>query len=411
MQKYIPKIKASTPLSATEKTQAVSPAAKKNAAAPKKGKSWFDKTVAWIHLWPSLVSALILIFVCLSGTIIVYCDEIMDFNAGEARYVQEVKPERLTTEQLMAVLAKEYPKRRAPGYMVYYKDPQRAVRFNMSEKGKGLRMVYVDPYTGQVLDDNGTINFFYIMAHLHNSFLWGKKGQWIVDIATIIFFIELITGLILWWPKKWTKATKDASFKIKWKGKFKRVNYDLHNVLGFYALGICFVLTITGLIIAFQPIQHATTKVFGGEIDHKWQENLSSPDSTPASRSIDLRVQELFKQFPEKQEAQISTYNLAKSGHIMVALAKSIGLKSAESSTDFAIDKYSGEIIPMTEAQRMHLIVENTFWNLHMGKWMGPIGKLLTFIGGIIATSLPITGFLIWWGRRKKKSTKKPQAA
>jgi uncharacterized iron-regulated membrane protein len=24
-------------------------------------------------------------------------------------------------------------------------------------------------------------------------------------------------------------------------------------------------------------------------------------------------------------------------------------------------------------------------------------------LAGVIATSLPITGFLIWWGRRKKK--------
>lgn len=36
-------------------------------------------------------------------------------------------------------------------------------------------------------------------------------------------------------------------------GKIKRVNYDLHNVLGFYAFAISFVLTVTGLILAFKP--------------------------------------------------------------------------------------------------------------------------------------------------------------
>lgn len=51
----------------------------------------------------------------------------------------------------------------------------------------------------------------------------------------------------------------------------------------------------------------------------------------------------------------------------------------------------------------MHEVVENAYWSLHMGTWLGPIGKAATFVGGLVSTSLPITGFLIWWGRRKKK--------
>jgi uncharacterized iron-regulated membrane protein len=38
---------------------------------------------------------------------------------------------------------------------------------------------------------------------------------------------------------------------FKRRAKFKRVNYDLHTVLGFYSLTIALTLTITGLIMGF----------------------------------------------------------------------------------------------------------------------------------------------------------------
>ncbi|RQP18322.1 MAG: PepSY domain-containing protein [Parapedobacter sp.] len=377
---------------------------------PKKsGKSWFSKAVAWIHLWPSLVSAVILIFVCLTGTIIVYCDEIMEFSAGRARFVEQVGTQRLEPDELIERLKAQFPDRGTPGYMVAYKDPSRSVRFNMFSKKEGLRMVYVDPYTGQVLKDDGTIYFFYITAHLHNSLLLHKPGQWIIDIATLIFLIELITGLILWWPRKWTKATRDASFKIKWKAKFKRVNYDLHNVLGFYALGISLVLTVTGLIIAFHPWAEFTLKLFGGNPSHEWMDTLSEHrgDATPAS--VNATLASLFAQHPQKREAIVYTYSFGKQGHYLLSLAKSAGLKSAEGAEPFAIDRYSGRPIELAHGNRMHLLVENTYWNLHMGKWMGQWGKFFTFVGGLIATSLPITGFYIWWGRRRKNKKRPTQ--
>ncbi|WP_373285061.1 hypothetical protein [Parapedobacter defluvii] len=40
-----------------------------------------------------------------------------------------------------------------------------------------------------------------------------------------------------------------------------------------------------------------------------------------------------------------------------------------------------------------------------MGQW----GKFFTFVGGLIATSLPITGFYIWWGRRRKHKKRPTQ--
>ncbi len=49
-------------------------------------------------------------------------------------------------------------------------------------------------------------------------------------------------------------------------------------------------------------------------------------------------------------------------------------------------------------------------YDIHVGAVLGIPGKLLAFFGSLIAASLPVTGFIIWWGRRKKtKATAKPE--
>ena len=368
-----------------------------------------NKIIAWVHLWPSLVSAVLLVFVCLTGTIIVYADEIMELSAGKSRYVEQVGKEKLDPLVLMQKVKEMYPDRRNPGYIVSYKDPHRATRINSFDPKAGLRMIYMDPYTGEVLKNDPTIHFFYVTAHLHSQLLLHEPGFWIVAVATIIFLIELITGLILWWPAKWNKHNRDASFKIKWKAKFKRLNYDLHNVMGFYSLAICLILTVTGLIIAFEPVQNLTLKIFGTNSEaHEWEHKLEDERlENPATVNYAALEKQIFERHPYKKEIQLYSFNLSdSSSYYVMNVAKSIGLKSAEDAERIYVDRQTGEEIATPGFVNAHNKVENAWWNLHMGKWMGPVGKLLTFVGGLIATSLPVTGFLIWWGRRKKKPSK-----
>ncbi|MNY32150.1 hypothetical protein D3C86_1663500 [compost metagenome] len=42
-------------------------------------------------------------------------------------------------------------------------------------------------------------------------------------------------------------------------------------------------------------------------------------------------------------------------------------------------------------------------YDIHVGSILGLPGKFLAFFASLIGASLPITGFLIWWGKRKKK--------
>lgn len=362
------------------------------------------KIVRYLHLWPGLISAIILFFVCITGTIIVYSDEIIELSAGNSKYVKEIKSERLPANDILKILNETFPNRK-PSYMVSYKDPERSVRFNMFSKEDGLRMVYVDPYSGEILKDDNTIYFFYVTAHLHNSLLLGKTGQWIIDIATIIFIIELITGLILWLPKKWNGKTLKNFFTIKAKSTSQRLNYDLHRVLGIYALVILLILSFTGLLIAFEPMSHATMKILGaGDDGHSWQKSLPTFDKSKEEVELNSLIKEAFEKYPKKEEVQIDIFKLETKGYYYLRVADRIGLKSAQSPEYLVYNRANGSLFEIPKETIRHEKIENAVWVLHMGNWMGQLGKLVTFLGGLIASSLPVTGFYIWWNKRKKKA-------
>lgn len=361
--------------------------------------------IKWLHLWPGLISALILILVCITGTMFVYSDEIVDWSAGEARYVDQVLPERLPAEALMGILKEKYPERRSPAYMVAYRDPHRSVRFNMYSKETGLHMVYMNPYTGDILKDDGTIYFFYIVAHLHSSLLLGSIGEWIIALATLIFLIELLTGLYLWWPRNWNRKSLKTALTVKWRAPAKRLTYDLHRVFGIYALFLILILALTGIVIAFKPLERATIGLFGGTSAHQWkpEKALKETGGELTTFPINTAVDMAFSSHPDKAEAQVNTWNL-EGPYYQVRLSNRIGLKSAEDPAILFFDRTTGKVaedIPKTVLKGEQ--VDNMIWVLHTGNWMGPLGKLLTFLGGLLGTTLPVTGFVIWRQKKKKK--------
>ena len=355
----------------------------------------------WLHLWLGLITSPVVCFICLTGTIVVFADEIMELSAGDARFVQEVKAEKVPVEQLLENLKGAYPNRMSPFYMVAYKDPVRSVRFNSYGPKDGLNMVYVDPYTGEILKSDKTIYFFFIVAHLHHCLLMHDIGKWIVDISTLIFVLVLLSGLVIWFPKKWSKKHKKASFTIKWNAPWRRRNYDLHKVLGFYSLAFVLLLSLTGLILGFESWTNVTLNIFGGNSEVNWQNDMGKWDKNKKAYPINDAIAYAFNKHPDKKEVQVNTYFKDAKNHYLKA-SDMAALKSVVGMEFLAIDKVSGAEVVISEDNHKNEKIKNWIWRLHMGTWLGLFGKIVTFIGGLIATSLPVTGFIIWNQKRKK---------
>jgi uncharacterized iron-regulated membrane protein len=74
-------------------------------------------------------------------------------------------------------------------------------------------------------------------------------------------------------------------------------------------------------------------------------------------------------------------------------------------------DQYSGEILAkkLWDDKNAGEILQEANYNIHVGAILGFPGKLLAFFASLVSASLPVTGFMIWWGRKKKKKNISPK--
>lgn len=52
--------------------------------------------------------------------------------------------------------------------------------------------------------------------------------------------------------------------------------------------------------------------------------------------------------------------------------------------------------------------LHNISYDIHVGGIAGLPGKVIAFFASLVCVSLPVSGFIIWWGRKKKGQNSKP---
>lgn len=361
------------------------------------------------HRWLGFISGLVVFIVALSGCVFCFQDEIQDAMYSY-RTVKQQSKGYVQPSELLASVKKAYPKA-SPDYIYYY-GVERPAGVLANLGAEGYEYVYLDPYTAKITyHEKPQTNFFIIVEYIHLYLLLPPAiGKWVVGIAVIIFVVLMITGIILWWPKR--KTDRKRSFTIKWGGRWRRFNYDLHNVLGFYATSIALLLAITGLAIAFEPVSKAIYNVANlGRIDYKSE--VTEPKSDSLKRSglakqpvIDMAFAYARKQVPNAQMFLIHN-DPALSGTIGVgAYAKSMHYSHADG---FEFDKYNGKLLKTYDYEKKSagLKLNEMNYDIHVGQILGLPGKIIAFLASLICASLPVTGFIIWLGKRKKGKPKK----
>lgn len=390
----------------------------------KKKVSFTKKWSAKLHLWFGLSVGIIVFIVSLTGTLYVFKDEIQNSLRKEAMYVQETKvsplPITVLKEKISLELNEKYPlnaveisldKNKSYRFSYYEKNKK---GWNYFEEVKINKLVYADQYSGKILavyDEK--YNFFNILKYIHWSLLLNSEwGKYVVGIPTVLFIFMLVTGIVLWWPKN--KKARKGRFWFSWENvkTWKRKNYDLHNVLGFYASFFALLISITGIYFAYPYVKNTFNLALSGSTEMPKDKEIKSPDSLGIKNAsiYDLTAQVTRKLYPTSSSFRIPLNGKNKKGkelkNIPVTIYGKEGRFSERNSLVF--DKYSGKLLAEKTHQKLSNAEKyaNANYDIHTGSYFGLFGKILWFITGLICTSLPVTGFLVWWGKQKKQGKK-----
>jgi len=354
----------------------------------------------FIHRWLGLITGLVVFMVSITGCIFCFQDEIQD-AIHSWRKVPVQQKAYIAPSQLKNIALTKYPGSIA-NYIYYFgKDRPAAVLANVPKAG--FTDIFINPYSGKVLHTEAlTSNFFTVIEYIHLYILLPPKiGQLVVGTSVIVFVVLMITGIILWWPKR--KTDRKRSFTVKWNGRWKRVNYDLHNVLGFYATAIALLLAITGLAISFDWVNKGIYAAANLGRDHAIERIIPKSDTTMVKENspvIDQAFAESRALSPHA-EMFLITDDAGKSSPISItAYAQSLHYGQSDF---YYFDRYSGKLLKqLPYAQKSPGMKLNDMnYDLHVGQAMGLFGKILAFLASLICASLPVTGFIIWLGKKK----------
>jgi uncharacterized iron-regulated membrane protein len=90
--------------------------------------------------------------------------------------------------------------------------------------------IYLDPVTGQEQGRRGeTEGFVNTLFKLHSTLLLDANGKAIPAWTTLAYVLLLLTGVILWWPKRWP-----GNWRIELNKSLVRALFDMHRIGGDY---------------------------------------------------------------------------------------------------------------------------------------------------------------------------------
>ena len=369
------------------------------------------KLILKLHLVLGLGTGIIVFILAVTGCIYAFEREIQD-AVQEYRYVGPQETAMLSPSQIQVIAQRELPGK-VMHSVLYARDKSRAavVTFYHADP-EYYYLVYINQYTGAVQQvKNMDEDFFRFILNGH-FYLWlpPEIGQPVVASSTLLFAAMLITGIILWFPRK--KANVRQRFSIRWSAKWRRKNFDLHSVLGFYSMFIALIFVITGLVFGFEWFAKSYYySLSGGKELVLYTEAVSDTTAAPAPLSMPL-VDYLWEKtkrenpsaatievhYPETNTSAVhvttnsdtKTYWQADSRYYDQYTLKEIDVKHQ-------YGRFNADMSVADKMMRMN-------YDIHTGAIFGLTGKTIAFLASLVIATLPITGFLLWYGRRFKKT-------
>jgi len=207
--------------------------------------TWLRKAIFQVHLWSGIGIGLYVLLVSLTGSVVVYSNELYR-AATRAPIIVTPSGERLTDEQLKRAARSAYP-----GYTVIAisraRNPDQAISISF-KGGVDMKNRLFNPYTGADLGDSVPrgIRLVSQLLKLHDDLLAGPTGRSVNGFGAVLVVILTLTGIIVWWPgiKTWRR-----SLTVQRKAGWQRFTWSLHSVIGFWSLGFILLFGISGVYL------------------------------------------------------------------------------------------------------------------------------------------------------------------
>ena len=163
------------------------------------------------------------------------------------------------------------------------------------------------------------------------------------------------------------------------------------------------IIVLTGLVWAFEQYNSGIIWALNkGKTIQKNEKLVSDITQSPTNCMIDKIYNTTRQLYPEAKSYFIFLPEINDS---LATVETFITYANRFDDVVIQFDQYTTKILKTTTYHDKNNGEKFQFINydLHIGRILGIPGKIIAFIASLVSASLPVTGFLIWWGRNKKK--------
>ncbi|MCA0302488.1 MAG: PepSY domain-containing protein [Proteobacteria bacterium] len=369
-----------------------------------------------LHLWIGLILLLPLVVMGVSGAVLVYGHDIEHLlgqgepaatTVGEWRAPSELveAAKQAVSDPNRVAMAVRWPAEVGEPAAVRLSRPVGPVRGEPRNQSPfaGSVQVLLDPVSLQPLKSQGMTGWVRFFHDLHGHlFLQGGVGREIVGWLGVALLVLGCSGLYLWWPRpgQWK-----AAFRVRRGAKGLRLHRELHGAVGIWSLVLFMLVNFTGVYIAFpQTVGSIITTVLPGR-DVRAATQLARVEpmrGTPPmgideavglakSRVPDARFLNAFLPTRPDQALRVS---LVRDDH-----------RDGAPPVTVVIDPLRRTVMDVLDPRTMTTGERFLAWQraLHYGLGLGPFYKFLVFVSGVIIPLFAITGFFMWWIKRRNR--------
>lgn len=360
---------------------------------------WFRFNL-WLHRWTSLIATVPFLVLCLTGTVLIFHEEI-DHAMGVVPEVAQAATQRPMFDSVATVAA--------------HNPDQRILSVGMEDDHPGVLMVATAPPEDRGYDRSvyhftdlataqtvGGVNLEDTLTGflftLHANWFLGPIGELIGAVIALLVLLSLVSGLVVYAP-----YVKRIAFGVLRRGKGARLlQLDLHNFFGAVVLGWAMVVTITGLMLGFGALAEGIWQAnelprlqaeFGGAIK----------DPRKPTASVDQAWQAAAKAVPDGKVLSViwpdTDYSTQR--HYTVFLSG----KEGRMYTIVLVDGDTGSVAAVKQPP-LYLQAIWLSQPFHFGDYGGLPLKLLWTACVWLTLFITANGAWLWWDRRRRRNGK-----
>lgn len=374
----------------------------------------FRKILFWLHLISGAIAGIVIFIMCVTGALLSFEKNIAEFFERDMRYVAapSENPTKLSVAEILNKLRETKPEAKPSG-IALPNEANAAWQISLGREGQ----IFVNPYTGAITGEGakGVRSFFRLMTDLHRWIALSGDGRAVGKAITgacnIVFLFLAISGIYIWFPRRWSWKHFRAAMVFRWKVKGKARDFNWHTVIGFWSSLVLIILTLTATVISYQWAGNLLYTITGNEVPQQQQQ--PSPNAPNQQAEQPFVLPENLNQIWAKAE----THANWKSISLRLPFAKDAAVFTIDEGkywnifgrSTLTVDAKTAEVAKWESygEQNSARQLRSWFRFTHTGETGGFVGQFIGFLACLGGAVLVYTGFALAWRRFRNWSGRK----